>query len=109
MNSFIFLLWKIQYHLRLTNTIATWTSTIDTNTGLCFKQVMGYLGVDIQNAHLAAVDDLHHRLGLDSVNVLLVLAKLDELVAHDVQTHLLLCHKVEVLVIIVAARLTGGV
>ena len=65
--------------------------------------------MDIQNAHLAGLDDLHHRLRLAPVDVVLVLAKLNELVAHDVQTHLLLQDEVEVSVVIIAVRLTGSV
>ena len=70
---------------------------------------MAYLGVDIQNAHLTGLNDLHHRLRLDPVDVLLVLAKLDELVAHNVQVHLLLRDKIEISVVIIAARLMRGV
>ena len=81
----------------------------DLSCGNSILPVMAYLGVDIQNAHLAGLNDLHHRLRLDPVDVLLVLAKLDELVAHDVQAHLLLRDEVEVSVVVIAARLTGSV
>ena len=43
--------------------------------------------MDIQDTHLATVDDIHDRVGFDSIEILLVLPKLNELMRNDVFTH----------------------
>ena len=56
--------------------------------------------MDIKDTHFARVDDFHHTLRFDAIQVLLILSELNKLVGHDVPPHVILCHKVEVMTVL---------
>lgn len=68
-----------------------------------------HLWVNIQDAHPVRVNDVGNGLGLNAVQMVLVFAKFDELVRHNLRPHLVLCNEVETILVFNTLRCSGRV